>query len=496
MRIWKGLAIGLLSFLLLVSLSIFATLFLLNQTILNPSFITSQLDKVDVPALAEEILSGQIPDEDLPEEIEAALIDTITKLESPVKTQINAAIHSVFDYLLGGKKSPELALTLRNTFLSSDFVVSLMDELDLPSLVEQMISQQASEGDFPEEFEAALINTVTELEPEIKEELSAAVDPIFDYLLGQSQSIDLALILRNTFLSSEFAASLINELDISSLASGFINEQLPENIPEEMEFLTEYLDDAIIEIEPLIKEELVDAADPILDYLLGETQSLSISIALEPIIEHLEDSLKESFIESPPAEFGELSPAEIEQVADIFFAALTEVAPSTFEIDETMFGAEASVQIAEALTEGEEGLEQAKEEIAVIVVKAEEGLGQAREYISYFQLGFYIIIGLIVLLIAGIVLLNLNVKSATRKLGIIFMTWGTPWFASVLIGKYFLGKQIALLDIPPYFQELLPRIASDFLAPLQWLSLGILIGGIVLVVVSFVYNPGQQQDEP
>jgi len=84
-----------------------------------------------------------------------------------------------------------------------------MDELDLPSLAEELISEQASEEDLPEELRTALVNTVTELEPEIKEELTAAADPIFDYLLGESQSIDLPLILRNTFLSSDFVASLM-----------------------------------------------------------------------------------------------------------------------------------------------------------------------------------------------------------------------------------------------------------------------------------------------
>jgi len=191
-----------------------------------------------------------------------------------------------------------------------------------------------------------------------------------------------------------------------------------------------------------------------------------------------------------------LSPAELELFADIFFGVLTEMVPSTLEIDETLFGTETPAQIAEALTEGEEGLEQAKQDIAVAITEAEEGLGQAREYVSYFQLGYKILIGLIILLIAGIVLLNREVKSATRKLGIVSLTFGVVWFTVTLAGKYFAGKQIALLDIPPYFQEFLPGLVNDFLAPLQWLSLSLLIGGIALIVVSFVYKPHQQQDEP
>jgi len=488
----KGLAIGLLSFLLFLSLSIFGTAFLLNQTILNPNFITSELDKFDVATLVEEIISEQEDEEDFPEELRTALIDTITKLESPVKAQLSAATYSTFDYLLGKKQSPDLALTLRNTFLNSAFVASLMEELDLSSLAEELINEQASEEEFPEELRAALVNTITELEPLIKENISAAADPIFDYLLGESQSIDLALTLRNTFLSSDFVVSLVNELDISSLASEFLGEQLLEDIPEGLEFLVEHVDDAIAELEPTIREALIANADPILDYLLGERQSISVVISLEPIIENLEDTLREAFLESPPAELTGLPLAGIEQYFDKYFGELTEMIPSAFELDETLFGTEIPAQIAEALAEAEEGLGEARQDIADALAEAEEGLEQARQYVGYFQLGYKILIGLIVLLIAGIVLLNREVRGATRKLGTIFLTCGIPWFAGILVGKYFAGKQIAQLDIPPYFQELLPRLVNDFSAPLQWFSLGLLIGGIVLIAVSFVYPRWRQ----
>ncbi|MBA7657609.1 hypothetical protein ES703_65548 [subsurface metagenome] len=492
MKILKGLAIGLLSFLLFLSLSIFGILFLLNQTILNSNFISIQLDKLDVAALVEEIISEQEDEEAFSEELETALIDTITKLEAPVKEQLGAAIGETYDYLLGRKETPDLRATLGNTFLNSAFVASLMEELDLSLLAEELISEQASEEEFPEELETALINTITELEPLIKEKISAASDPIFDYLLGESQNIDLALTLRNTFLSSDFVVSLVNELDISSLASEFLGEQLLEDIPEEMEFLVERLDDAIAELEPTIKEELIAAADPILDYLLGESQSISIEISLEPIIENLEDTLREAFLESPPAELTGLPLAEIAQYFDEYFGELTEMTPSAFELDETLFGTEIPAQIAEALAEAEEGLGEARQNIADALTEAEEGLEQARQYVGYFQLGYKLLIGFIVLLIAGIVLLNREVKSSTRKVGIIFLTCGVPWFAGILVGKYFAGKQLAQLDIPPYFQELLPRLVNDFSAPLQWFSLGLLIGGVVLIVVSFVYPRWRQ----
>ncbi len=487
MKFLKGLAIGLLSFFLFWSLSIFGTAFLINQTVLNSDFVTSQLDKFDASALAEEIHSEQEDEEAFSEELETTLVDTIAKLEPVIKEGIGNTIEPVYDYLKGKSESIDLAQTIRDNLLSSEIIASLVEELDLSLLAEELISEQEDEEEFPEELRAALVNTITELEPTIKENISAAADSILDYLLGESQSIDLALTLRNTFLSSDFVIALVNELDISSLASEFLGDQLLEDIPKELEFLVEHIDDAIAILEPLIKENIIAAADPILDYLLGESQSISIEISLEPIIENLEDTLREAFLELLPAELAGLPLPKIGQYFDEYFGELTEMIPSAFELDETLFGAEIPAQIAEALAEAEEGLGEARQDIAEALADAEEGLEEVKEYVGYFQLGYNLLIGLIVLLIAGIVLTNRQVKGATRKLGIIFLTYGVLWFAGILAGKYFAGKQIAQLDSSPYFQELLPRLVNDFSAPLQGFSLGLLIGGVVLIAVSFVY---------
>ncbi len=368
------------------------------------------------------------------------------------------------------------ALTLNSTLLDSDFVTSQLDKLDVAVLAEEFISEQEDEEAVSEELETALVDTITELAPVIKEGIGDTIEPVYDYLQGKSESIDLAQIIRDNLLSSEVIASLVDELDIASLATEIISEQIPEDIPEDLEFLVEQVDDIIAELEPTIKEELIAAADPILDYLVGESQSVSIEISLEPIVEELADTLKETLFESPPAELAGLLPSELEQYFDDYFGEMTEMIPSTIELDETTFSSELPTQIAEALAEAEERLE------------------EAREYVGYFQLGYNLLIGFIVLLIAGIVLLNRQVKGATRKLGIIFLTYGVPWFAGILVAKYFAGKQIAQLDIPPYFQELLPRLVNDFSAPMQWFSLGLLIGGAVLIAVSFVYPRWRQTE--
>ncbi len=494
MNFLKNLAVSLLIFLLFLSLAIFSIALTVRSTALNPNFVTSELDSLDVSALVEEYVDIEAPPE-MPE-LKETIIETISSIEPVVKEQAGAAIHSVYDYLLGEKEEPELDVTLGDTFLNSDFVNSVLDELDLASLTEMILSEQMTGEEFPEDFKVALVNTVTELEPMLKEQVSDATQPIFDYLLGKTESIDLALTLRNTILSSDFVVSLIDELDLSSLAGEFLSEQLIGEIPEEMEFLSEYLDYAIAELEPTIKAELTAAADPLLDYLLGESHSLSVVISLEPAMESLEDTLRETLLESLPPEYAGLSQSEIEQLFDEYFSeGLAEIIPSTFELDENLLGTEIPADIADMLAEAEGQLADVKQEMNEALSEAEEVLEVARQYISYFQLGFTLLIVFMALIVLGIILIFRQVKPVTRRLGIPLLTYGVIEYAGILVGKYFLKGKVTLPDIPPQLETWIFQLADDVLRPLQIFSLSLLIIGAVLIIVSFVYRRGQSVAE-
>ncbi len=367
-----------------------------------------------------------------------------------------------------------LALTLNSTILNSDFIISEIDELDVASLAKEFLSEEVPEEDLSEELRIALNDIIIESEPAVKEQIYATIYPIFDYLLGKSQNLGLLLTLENTILDPDFVISLVDELDISPLAEEFITEQVTERIPEEIEYLIEYVDDVIPKVEPWVKEQVRVAIYPVLDYLLGESQSLNVVISLEPVLESLEEIFKEAFLESPPPDLTHLTPTEIEQYFKEYFAELAEKMSSTFEIDEDLLGTEIPTQIAEVLAEVEETLE------------------EARQYVGYFQLGYKLVIGFIPLLILGIILMNRQVKGATRKIGIIFLCYGVLWYVGTFIFKNFARAQITQLDIPVQFQTLLPPLLSDILAPLGMFCIGLLIAGVVLIVVSFVYKPRQR----
>jgi hypothetical protein len=602
MNILKGIATSILSFLLFLSLIIFGITLIVNQTLLNPDFIISQLDKIDTETLVEEIISEQEDGEGLSEEIETALLDTVSELEPVIKEQLYAALDGTYDYLLGKREEPELKTVLGNTFLNSEFVSSVLDKIDLPMLVEDFMPADQDVEDIPEEFTDAITDVITELEPDIKEKVVAASDPIFDYLLGETESIDLAYTLRNDVLTSDFTLSLIDNIAIFSLASEAIGSELMEDFPEEMEFLLDDIDELLPELSDRIEEEIGDNIDQLLDYLLGQRQTVNIVISLEGVVEDLEDSLrenlinmppdtleplirsliieqisglvpgelehlvedavtdewveqqtetalspvlsymlgesstvnvvislgpvienlkesyKEEFLESPPPELSGLPPSEIEEQFDAYYQDLVQYVPSTIVIDENLLGADLPAQVDEllselaqmiptsfdlgemveemipqsqvtdALAEAEGQLADVRQDIDEALADAEEGLATAREYIGYFQLGFKVLIAVIVVLIIGIILLNLQVRSFTRKLGIIFTVYGALELAEFFVAKYFVERQIAKLDIPPFVQELIPQFTVDFLSVLQWFSIGCLVLGVALLVVSFVYR--------
>jgi hypothetical protein len=251
---------------------------------------------------------------------------------------------------------------------------------------------------------------------------------LLSFLLVLSLSIfGIAFLVNQTILNRGFIASEINRLDVPLLAEEFLSEYIPEEEP-----MAEVLSDTITDLEPWIQQQLTDIAYAGYDYLRGRSETLSVVIPLEPVKESLRDNRGET---------------------------ISELVPSTFELNEDSLGAELSAQ-----------------------------LELARQVISYIQPSYNFLIGFMLLLILGIVLIDRQVRSATRKLGAIFLPEGVLMLVGVFIIKYFARTQVAQLDVTPYLEEWLPQLVSDFVAPLLMLSIGLIVGGVVLLTVSFVYK--------
>ena len=92
-KLLKALALGVLGFLLFFSLSIFGVAFTLNSTVLNPKFVTSELNKLDMSSLARSFIDERVKGGELPQELGTSLTDTITRVEPLVKEKTGDAKH-------------------------------------------------------------------------------------------------------------------------------------------------------------------------------------------------------------------------------------------------------------------------------------------------------------------------------------------------------------------------------------------------------------------
>lgn len=102
MRIVRGIFSGILSFVLVVTLVTLGIVITVNLTILNPNFIISELDKLDIyPTIANQVRE-QIPAE---EPYIAQVVDeTIADLELWLKEQTATVIYGGCAYLKGDQE--------------------------------------------------------------------------------------------------------------------------------------------------------------------------------------------------------------------------------------------------------------------------------------------------------------------------------------------------------------------------------------------------------
>jgi len=242
-----------------------------------------------------------------------------------------------------------------------------------------------------------------------------------------------------------------------------LGEQIPlEEIPEEMGFMVEHLDDVIADLEPWIRVQMSAAIYAGYDYFLGRSESLSLVIDVEPAKEAVRDSMWQALLESPPPEIQGLPPAEVERQFNEFYQEFSEQIPTTFEINESMIGPEIMVR-----------------------------LEQARHYIGYVQIAYRVAIGAMIALILGIIFLHRRVKGATRSIGGPCLSCGICALVGTLVTKHFARTMLTQIDLPTQLQAWLPQFLNDLLAPVQMYGIGFMVAGVALLIVSVAYKRRQ-----
>jgi len=374
-----------------------------------------------------------------------------------------------------------LSFWLDRTVLNPDFVTAEGEKLEIAAIASEAMSQELSEGYSTEAIDS-LTETITALEPQLKAELNTIVYSVYEYLHGERENLELTNLLGLTLLSSDLIIAIIDTMDGPEMAS-ILWVEFEEEIMQEFSFpeeasshLVADLRELLTDLKPWAIDQVEYISGPISDYLEGETESFSVTISLEPLRDGFRGVLLGVFLDFPPDELEGLPPEELEQAFDVIWAEFAEeMLPPTFEIDEAVLGKDGPFQIASASS------------------GAETALSQVRGYFSRIRLAYILSIVVSVLLIAGIVLIYRNVRGSTRTLGIVFLASGLVLLVLALIGKNVGGEQMlqAMVGTPQQLQVWASQVLVGLLAPLQWLGVGFMAGGVGLLVASFVYKPSQ-----
>jgi hypothetical protein len=189
MKVLKGFGLAILGILLSLSLIVFGFLFMLNQTALNPDFVTSEVNSLDIPKLAEEMFSEEVPQgqEYMTDLVVQAANETITEQESWLKQQANDATYAFYDYLEGRSEhlSVEIPLETIEESLRDNLWEAVLDdpppELEglPPAEMEQEFNQFWDE--FSEEIPSTLELDETSLDPEVMTHIEQARQYYVDY---------------------------------------------------------------------------------------------------------------------------------------------------------------------------------------------------------------------------------------------------------------------------------------------------------------------------
>ncbi len=297
--------------------------------------------------------------------------------------------------------------------------------------------------------------------------LKASFLGFLSFLLFLSLSaFGMVFTLHQTVLSPDFMFSEVSRLNISTLVRQVTEPQLTAQLTPELQFLKEPLYGAIAFQEPWLKEQARAGIYTAYDFLEGRSARLALSISLDTLKASIKDRVRQAFLQQLPPQLSSLPPAQIEQYFNQYYDQFAQQIPSKIDINESNIPADIMTQ-----------------------------LRQARQYcIDYFSLAFYGLIGLMVLLALGIVLVHFQVRGASRELGITLLSYGALEYVGVLLAKQFNPLQM-VSGLPPSLQTWLPQLFNDLFAPLAMFSLGCAVGGVVLLVVSFVYPKREEGGE-
>ena len=251
MNIARGIFSGLFSFILVVTLVALGIALTINNTILNPDFVISEIDKLDVQSIIVEQVKSQLP-EGVPY-IADIFDEVVAELEPWLKEQTSEVIYAGYAYLEGDEEL-NIVIPLEQVKTSiKDNLAQAIRESPPPELeglpqdhIEFAIALACAQVDsqVPLQFEIneALLGTEIVTQLQKAREIVAYIKLGYKVLIGLSALLVLLIALIQwwraksiaRFTGIAFTAAGIVSL-IAALAARLIVFQIiPADIPAEL----------------------------------------------------------------------------------------------------------------------------------------------------------------------------------------------------------------------------------------------------------------------
>jgi hypothetical protein len=340
--------------------------------------------------------------------------------------------------------------------------------------------------------------------------------------------LSIAFLLNSTVLSPKFMNAQIEKLDTSEMARDLIDEELKEQLPQGSDFLMDISLNIIENEDDLIKAQITPVINDAYAYLLGDKDTLQLSVSLAAIKQDLKNNIWDAAIEYLKNETANMSEAEFNQyVLDIAGQIPPETYPAelkalpktirdqvivlfikdlsgrdTFESGFFGLTPEAAGEVKNTVQQYlNEYIDQIPDSFAIeegiIDSDTMDTLGDVRTVIGYFKM-VYIWLYVFILVMAGLIfLINWSdIRASMRSLGIDLVIFGILDLAGILV-----MKSLSLMttipgykDIPVSLQNWIQGIVSDITGIMMTFSIAMVAIGAVLLTVSFFVKKRQTAD--
>jgi hypothetical protein len=331
--------------------------------------------------------------------------------------------------------------------------------------------------------------------------------------------LSVAFLLNSTILSPKFMNAQIEKLDTSEIARGFIDDEVKEQLPRGSEFLVDVSVNIIKNEDARIKTQITSIINNAYAYLLGDADTLQLSISLADIKQDLKATIWDTAIAYLKAKTANMTDAEFKAYA---LSIADQIPANTFPMElQTMpknMRDEVITQYIESL--GGKGIfesstfglsPKAAEEVkntvqqylneyidqikdtydideSVMGSDAMDTWQDIRTGIGYFKMA-YIWLYVFILVMAGLIfLINWSdVRTSMRSLGIDLLIFGVLDLAGILVIRSLslAGTIHGFNDWPVALQNSMQGLVSDVTGKMMVFSIVVVIIGIVLLTVSF-----------